>query len=73
MSANTSFQALCLSVRATASDSNPAAASFNHLLSLVLLLIIVIESLSGAPGPRTAGKLGRALPLRFTLARPCRG
>src|SRR4030095_6395196 len=47
-SAKTSFQALCLSVRATASDSNPAAASFNHLLLLlpVLPLLIVI----GAPG-----------------------
>src|ERR1044072_69166 len=30
-SAKTSFQALCLSVRATASDSNPTAASFNLL------------------------------------------
>ena len=59
MSANTSFQALCLSVRATASDSNPAAASFNHLLLLVFLLIIVIESLNGEPSPRRAGLWSR--------------
>src|SRR5437762_8990710 len=37
--AKTSFQALCLSVRATASDSSPAAASFNPVVrSLPLAL-----------------------------------
>src|SRR5213079_2661124 len=70
--AKTSFQALCLSVRATASDSNPAAASFNHLLLLVFLLIIVIESLNGEPSPRRAS-CGRARLSRFRLARDTRG
>jgi len=50
MRAKTSLQALCLSVRATASDSNSMPASFNLVvqalaaatLSLLLLFVLVI-------------------------------
>ena len=46
MRAKTSLQAFCLSVRATASDSNPAATSFNHVVRRSRILLVVVIDLS---------------------------
>src|SRR5206468_5061491 len=79
MRAKTSLQALCLSVRATASDSNSMPASFNlvvaALASALPLALARARNLdrdhicdfNGAPSPRRAS-CTRALPPRFRLA-----
>src|SRR6266404_1939608 len=68
MRAKTSLQALCLSVRATASDSNSMPASFNLVvaaLAATLTLALALDrervcDFNGTPG-------GRALPVAFGL------